>query len=537
VLSNDVQIGRIPEEFESLRSRLIETEERLAEANDLISAIRAGEVDAVVVSGPKGEQIFTLRGAEYAYRALVEAINEGAATLTLDGTILYCNQHLAELLALPLEQIIGRPFIHLIDNTTVDTIEALLSRALSGSPAKAEIELRSGGRLIPVQLSINEMRVDGPVALCMVVTDLTETKRWEQMVSAGKLASSILESSAEAIAVCDETGKIVGSNAALKSLCECNPQFENFDRVLTLLIEDVEPPVKFTISSALTSAIRSQEVLLQRRDGSNSILLVSSGQIAGEAGIAGCVLTLTDITRRKQVEQALVQTEKLAAVGRLASSIAHEINNPLEAVTNLLYLARGAEQFADAREFLASADRELRRVAEITSQTLRFHRQSTSPREISCLELIEDIVSMHQTRILNAKVTVEQRLRATSPIRCFEGEIRQVLSNLVTNAVDSMRERGGRLLLRTSEGHGASDASGVFFTIADEGTGMSPKTVQKAFEAFFTTKGFNGTGLGLWVCREIMERHRGRIQLRSKQGPGKCGTVVRIFLPFAAVLR
>jgi signal transduction histidine kinase len=203
----------------------------------------------------------------------------------------------------------------------------------------------------------------------------------------------------------------------------------------------------------------------------------------------------------------------------------------------LLYLARGAEQFADAQEFLASADRELRRVAEITSQTLRFHRQSTSPREISCLELIEDIVSMHQTRILNAKVTVEQRLRATSPIRCFEGEIRQVLSNLVTNAVDSMRERGGRLLLRTSEGHGPSNARGVFFTIADEGTGMSPKTVQKAFEAFFTTKGFNGTGLGLWVCREIMERHRGRIQLRSKQGPGKCGTVVRIFLPFAAVLR
>ncbi len=523
--------------MEFLRSRLAETEEKLAEANDLISAIRAGEVDAVVVSGPKGEQIFTLRGAEYAYRALVEAINEGAATLALDGTILYCNQHLAGLLDLPLEQIIGRPFIQLIDNTTADTIEALLNRALNGIPAKAEIELRSGGRLIPVQLSINEMRVDGPVALCMVVTDLTETKRWEQMVSAGKLASSILESSAEAIAVCDETGKIVGSNAALKSLCECNPQFEYFDRVLTLLIEDVEPPVTFSIASALTSVIRSQEVLLQRRDGSNSILLVSSGQITGEAGIAGCVLTLTDITRRKQVEQALVQTEKLAAVGRLASSIAHEINNPLEAVTNLLYLARAAEQFADAREFLASADRELRRVAEITSQTLRFHRQSTSPREISCLELIEDIVSMHQARILNAKVTVEQRLRASSPIRCFEGELRQVLSNLVTNAVDSMRERGGRLLLRTSEGRGPSNARGVFFTIADEGTGMSQKTVQKAFEAFFTTKGFNGTGLGLWVCREIMERHRGRIQLRSKQGPGKCGTVVRIFLPFAAVLR
>ena len=539
MLSNDLQTGKLVEEIEALRSRLADTEERLTEARDLISAIRSGEVDAVVVSGPKGEQIFTLRGAEYAYRALVEAINEGAATLTLDGTILYCNQHLADLVGLPLEQIIGRPFIDVIDTASADTVKALSSRALHGVPAKAEIEMRTSGRLIPVQISVNEMRIDGPIALCMVVTDLTETKQWEQMVSAGKLASSILESSAEAIAVCDETGRIVASNAALKRLCRCNPQFENFDQAFTLLIKDMDPPVRFTINSALSGVIRAQEVFLQREDGSVLTLLLSSGQIAGEASIAGCVLTLTDITRRKQVEQALIRTEKLAAVGRLAASIAHEINNPLESVTNLLYLASGAEQVADAREYLSAADRELRRVAEITSQTLRFHKQSTSPKEISCRELLEDIVSMHQGRILNARIIVEQRQRVTRPIRCFEGEIRQVLSNLITNAIDSMRGKGGRLLLRTSEGNsrGMSDAKGVFFTIADEGTGMSPETVVKAFEAFFTTKGYNGTGLGLWVCREIIERHRGLIQLRSKQGPQKCGTVIRIFLPYAAVLR
>lgn len=537
MLSKDLRNESLVEEMESLRSRLADTQEKLAEAQELISAIQAGDVDAVVVSGPKGEQIFTLRGAEYAYRALVEAINEGAATLTLDGTILYCNQHLADLLGLPLEQIIGRPFGHLIDAGAVDTFEALSSRALNGVPAKAELELRLGGRLIPVQVSLNEMRVDGPMALCMVVTDLTETKKWEQMVSAGKLASSILESSAEAIAVCDETGRIVASNAALKRLCECNPQFEDFDRTFTLITEDIEPPIKFTISSALNRGIRTQEVLLRRGDGSVCTLLLSSGQITGDAGVAGCVVTLTDITRRKQVEHALLRAEKLAAVGRLAASIAHEINNPLESVTNLLYLAGGTDQIADAREYITAADRELRRVAEITSQTLRFHRQATSPREILCSELLGDIVSLHQGRILDARISIEMRQRATLPIRCFEGEVRQVLSNLIGNAVDSMRGKGGRLLLRTSEGHGAFDSRGVFFTIADEGTGMSAETVKKAFDAFFTTKGFNGTGLGLWVCREIMERHRGAIRLRSKQGPGKSGTVVRIFLPFEAVLR
>jgi len=537
VLSKDLQSGKVGEEIDILRSRLAETEEKLAEAHDLISAIRSGEVDALVVSGPQGEQIFTLRGAEYAYRALVEAMNEGAATITLDGIILYCNQHLADLMGQPLEQIIGRQFVDLIDAASVDTVKALSSRALNGIPAKAEIELRSGGRLIPVQVSLNEMRIDGPIALCMVVTDLTETKKWEQMVSAGKLASSILESSAEAIAVCDETGKIVGSNAALKRLCRCNPQFEHFDRIFTLVIKDVDPSTKFSIFSALHGVIRAQEVFLRRDDGTDFTLLLSSGQIAGEAGLAGCVLTLTDITRRKQVEQALVRTEKLAAVGRLAASIAHEINNPLESVTNLLYLASGAEQVADVREHLAAADRELRRVAEITSQTLRFHKQSTSPKEIFGRELIEDVVAMHQGRILNAKITIEQRHRASHPIRCFEGEIRQVLSNLITNAIDSMRGRGGRLFIRTNEVHGTSSGSGVFFTVADEGTGMSRETVEKAFEAFFTTKGYNGTGLGLWVCREIIERHRGKIQLRSKQGSRKSGTIVRLFLPFAAALR
>jgi len=142
VLSKDLQSGKVGEEIEILRSRLAETEEKLAEAHDLISAIRSGEVDALVVSGPQGEQVFTLRGAEYAYRALIEAMNEGAATITLDGIILYCNQHLADLMGQPLEQIIGRQFVDLIDAASVDTVKALSNRALNGVPAKAEIELR-----------------------------------------------------------------------------------------------------------------------------------------------------------------------------------------------------------------------------------------------------------------------------------------------------------------------------------------------------------------------------------------------------------
>lgn len=527
------------QEIDLLRSGLAEAEEKLANAQEVISAIQSGEVDAVVVSGPEGDQIFTLRGAEYAYRALVEAMSEGAATLGSDGTILYCNQHLSDLLGISLEQIIGQPFGALMKASANDTLKSLFDRALLGTSAKAEIELRTtDGRSIPTHVSLSKMKAEEPTALCMVVTDLTESKKWEDLISAGKLVTSILESSPEGIAVCDEKGMIVSLNDALKRLCGANPIFQHFDRAFPLEIEDASNnPNLFAISSALSGAIRGQEVRFHRGDGVQFSLLLSSGQITGSFGVAGCVLTLTDITGRKRVEQALVQSEKLAAVGRLAASIAHEINNPLESVTNLIYIARGAEQISEVRDYLDDADRELRRVAAITNQTLSFHKQSTSPTEITSDALMASVLSIYQGRILNGNITVKRRNAAKRSVRCFEGEIRQVLSNLVANAIDAMSPAGGRLFLRSNEGHDKSGRAGIFITVADDGPGMSRETSLKAFEPFFTTKGFSGTGLGLWVSREIIDRHRGLLLLRSSQHPGRTGTVVIVFLPFTAAAR
>lgn len=242
-----------------------------------------------------------------------------------------------------------------------------------------------------------------------------------------------------------------------------------------------------------------------------------------------------DITMRKQTEAALIQNEKLAAVGRLASSIAHEINNPLESVTNLIYLARNTEDVSEAKTYLSLAERELRRVAVIASQTLRFHRQSSRPRAVTCDELIEGTLSIYQGRLVNSGIAVEMRKRALRPVTCFEGEIRQVINNLIGNAIDAMGSAGGRLLLRSHETTASvSGVDGLVLTIADTGTGMSPKTVRKAFEAFYTTKGIGGTGLGLWISSEIVERHAGKLRVRSSQRPGGSGTVFRLFLPFQA---
>jgi PAS domain S-box-containing protein len=246
----------------------------------------------------------------------------------------------------------------------------------------------------------------------------------------------------------------------------------------------------------------------------------------------GIIIFFRDITEQKRKDALLIQTEKLAAVGRMASSIAHEINNPLEAVTNLLYIAQRSATMEEVRPLLDTADQELRRVASIVNQTLRFHRQSSYPQSVSCLQLFVTVLDIYQSRFKNMGIAVEKRKRANKPIEIYEGDIRQVLNNLVGNAVDAM-PRGGRLLVRSRE---ATDwrtgRKGLTLTIADTGTGMNAQTQARIFEAFFTTKGIGGTGLGLWVSAEITARHQGRLRLRSCQQEGRTGTVATLFLPF-----
>lgn len=263
--------------------------------------------------------------------------------------------------------------------------------------------------------------------------------------------------------------------------------------------------------------------------------------VDGEGNVVAIAAASAEITLQKKAEAALMQSEKLAAVGRLAASIAHEINNPLESVTNLLYLARATQNIEEAHHYLDLAERELRRASVITNQTLRFHRQSTGPREMRCDELLESVLVIYQGRFVNSRIAVEQQTLATRGVLCFDGEVRQVLSNLVSNAIDAMHPLGGRLLVRSREGTDwASGRQGLVMTIADTGPGMLPAVAARVFEPFYTTKGIGGTGLGLWISKDIVERHGGHLRMRTSRGDcvsGKSGTVFTVFLPFEAELR
>ena len=171
-------------------------------------------------------------------------------------------------------------------------------------------------------------------------------------------------------------------------------------------------------------------------------------------------------------------------------------------------------------------------MSAIASQTLRFHRQSTHPKPVKSAELFDGTLPLYRHKLINSQVKVERRNRADCSVVCFDGEIRQVLNNLIGNAIDSMSAGGGRLLLRSREGtNWKTGIKGVVFTVADTGLGMSHHTLSRMFEPFFTTKGVSGTGLGLWISQQIVERHKGVLRARSSQSSNGSGTVFTLFLP------
>ena len=243
--------------------------------------------------------------------------------------------------------------------------------------------------------------------------------------------------------------------------------------------------------------------------------------------------TTEDINDRKLAQDAVLISEKLAAIGRLAGSIAHEINNPLEAVTNLVHLARTSTETDEIVLYLDQADLELRRVAAITSKTLRFHRQSTRREAVRFDQLIDGALLIFDQKLVYLGAVVELRERSQRSVVCLQGEIRQVLNNLIANAIDALPQERGRLLLRCRDGRDwTDDRKGMVITVADNGSGMSAEIQQRIFEAFFSTKGILGTGIGLWLSAEIVQRHHGKFRCRSWQEPYGHGTVFSLFLPY-----
>jgi len=238
------------------------------------------------------------------------------------------------------------------------------------------------------------------------------------------------------------------------------------------------------------------------------------------------------ITERKRAEKALIRTEKLAVTGRLAATMAHEINNPLEAMTNLVYLLGQSITDASTREYVDIIEKQLQTISRITSQTLKFHRESVRPAEFDLAGLIGELVEFYQPKAKQHGVTVVKRFDTEAKVLGFSGEIRQVISNLLLNAIEATPQDGQVILhLYESSDRRGGNRRGYRVSIADTGIGIEAQHLSRIFEPFFTTKGENGTGLGLWVSLGIINRAGGFIRVWSTRRPGRSGTCFSIFLP------
>jgi PAS domain S-box-containing protein len=373
-----------------------------------------------------------------------------------------------------------------------------------------------------------------------VTQDITELKKVSEALDAERARlSAVFENVPVGLLFTLADGRIISGNRQAEGILGRAFSAERIEtyRDLHVLHADgtrVEVGDRPLTLALAEGGIHRGEYQYVRPDGSRIwVEMIGAPIVDAQGRIIGAVDAIADIDVRKRAEHALIRSEKLALVGRLAASISHEINNPLEAVTNLLYLIENNTQDATARKFSRAAQDELARVSHIVTHTLRFNRQTVALGEQKMSGLLESSVAIYEGRLKNSGVSLVRDYADASRVYCSGSEIRQVFANVVGNSFDATKT-GGRLVLRTRDQRNwRTGQAGVRVTIGDSGQGMNEQTRRRLFEPFFTTKGDNGTGLGLWVSREIVAKHHARMRVKSRQGESS-GTVFSIWFPLDA---
>ena len=350
-----------------------------------------------------------------------------------------------------------------------------------------------------------------------------------------------LTSLGDAVIATDQNGKVTFLNPVAERLIGTTNSQAYGQAIATVFPifneathKQVENPVVKVIAEGRIVGLANHTVL-RDRDGNMIPIEDSAAPLRDADGkLVGVVLVFRDASLERQTQEVLRKTEKLAAAARLSATIAHEINNPLEAIGNLIYLAKGEEGIsATAREHLRMAEDELERVSHITRQTLGFYRESKLPELIDLPSLVESVLRIHSNKFMTKNIAVLRNFHECPPIHGLAGELKQVMANLISNAADAVAI-GGTIWVGL-ECVDAVDGRNVRLTVEDDGPGITEKNRARIFEPFFTTKKDVGTGLGLWVSREIVDRHGGTISMTSRPSLGESGSVFHVHLPLSLV--
>jgi PAS domain S-box-containing protein len=437
--------------------------------------------------------------------------------------------------------------------------EALVFKASRGIEDIYELTyFRKDGSRFPAVVSVTALRdaQDAIIGYLLIGTDNTARKQAEEaLLKAGALQRAIFNSANFSSIATDAHGVIQIFNVGAERMlgytaaevinkvtpADLSDRQEVIARAAALSLEfgtTINPGFEALVFKASRGIEDIYELTYCRKDDSRFPAVVSVTALRDvQDAIIGYLLIGTDNSARKQAEEALLRSEMLASAGRMAASIAHEINNPLEAMMNTLYLVRTASDLpTQTLEYLDIADGELMRIAHITRQTLGFYREFSAATSNSAFALIDSVVNLLQAKIKSNRATVQQQCDGQLQVMGIAGELRQVLANLLANSLDAIGP-DCRIVLRASASVDPNNGrQRIRVTVADGGHGMGAATMKQIFDPFFTTKGTVGTGLGLWVCKQLIEKNGGSIQVRSNTGGARRGTTFSIVLPGEAAI-
>ena len=466
--------------------------------------------------------------------AIITSSDDAIISKDLNGIIGSWNDGARRMFGYEAGEIIGQSILRLIPPELHHEEDFILSKIRSGERIEhfESTRLRKNGERFPISVTISPVKDDSGkiIGASKIARDISDRRRADE--SRFQLAA-IVDSADDAIISKTLDGIITSWNNGARRLFGYEPEEIIGQSILRLIPENLQHE-EAEILSKLRAGGKIEHYETTRLSKSGEIREVSitispirngNGQVIGGSKIA------RDVSGRKKVERLAIEAEKVATTGRMAAAIAHEINNPLGSVLNLIFLARqdGVTQ-QDIRSYLATAESELERVSHIARQTLGYYRDTGSPSDVHLHDLIESVLSVYRNKLLANNIAVEARFNDLRKISVRSGEIVQVFSNVISNAIDAM-PRGGRLSIAIRQTV-RTERDGLQVVVTDTGKGIRRDHIGKVFEPFFTTKGNLGTGIGLWVAKQIVERHGGQVSISSSTEPHDSGTVFTISLPF-----
>ncbi len=467
--------------------------------------------------------------------AIIDSSDDAIISQTLDGTILSWNAAAMRIFGYRPEEILGKSILTLIPSELHHEEAEIVCKLKTGERLDhyETIRVRKSGEQFPVSISLSPIKdISGKiVAASKIARDISDRKASDE---ADLRLAAIVDSADDAIISKDLNGIVRTWNQGARRMFGYDAEEMIGQPILRLIPPELQYEEE-TILSKLRAGERIDhyETTRQRKNGERLEVSVTISPMRDRSGkIIGASKIARDISARKRVEAQLLQSEKLAATGRMAATIAHEINNPLESLINLIYLARKASPpEGKVNGFLLTAEEELERVAHIARQTLGYYRETGAQVDVHIHDLLNNILMVYNSKIIANSIQVDARFNDMRKICLSKGETLQVFSNVIANAIDAMPREG---ILRISTRQILSTAKeAIQIVIQDNGSGIDPQNLPKVFEPFFTTKGNVGTGIGLWVARELLEQRGGQITITSSTAPGNSGTTVSIEIPFA----